>query len=327
MPQTTVAVLGTGSAGTRHLNAFKAAGARPLAVSVRAERRAELAQAGFETAESLDAAWKAGARACVIATDTGRHASDAAAALARGFDLLIEKPLSSDAESTRSLLAAAKMNGRRVYVACVLRFYEALGRFRARLTEIGDLHSARVECRSYLPDWRPTRPYQHSYSARAEDGGVLRDLIHEVDYAGWLFGWPNIVDARLGNSGILGIASEEWAELLWDIPGGAVSVGLDYLSRVPRRGARVQGKKGALELDVVAQTVTLTLAGAAPKTETVVQPRDGAFEAQARAFLGALEGKTDDRLATLEDGWRAVAACDAARASSKSGRREEVAKP
>ena len=327
MLQTTVAVLGTGSAGTRHLNAFKAAGARVIAVPLRANRAAELHAAGFETSESLEAAWEAGARACAIATDTRRHAADARAAVARGYDALVEKPLSSDAKSARGLLAAAKNGRRRVRVACVLRFYGVLGRFRALLPKIGAVHSARIECRSYLPDWRPSRPYKKSYSARAADGGVLRDLIHEIDYAGWLFGWPKTLDARLGNTGKLGIASEEWAEILWDAPGGNVSVGLDYLSRVPRRGARVQGERGALELDVVAQTVTLTLTGKAPKTEKVAQPRDAAFEAQARAFLGALSGKKDDRLATLEDGWRAVAVCDAARASSASGRRREVGKP
>jgi len=327
MEPISVAVLGTGSVGTRHLHAFKAVGARPVAVPLRAERRGELKAAGFATSESLAAAWESGARSCVIATETGRHAEDALAAVACGYDVLIEKPLSSDAESARAFLAAAKKGGRGVRVACVLRFYAALERFRERLPEIGAAHSVRVECRSYLPDWRPQRPYKESYSARAQDGGVLRDVIHEIDYAGWLFGWPKFVDARLGNTGRLGIASEEWAELLWESAAGSVTVGLDYLTRTPRRGARAVGEKGALDLDLLAQTVTFTPAGGTPKTETISQPRDAAFEAQARAFLGACAGKPDDRLASLLDGWRAVAVCDAARASSAAGRRQEVATP
>ncbi len=36
---------------------------------------------------------------------------------------------------------------------------------------------------SWLPDWRPDRDYRESYSARLDEGGVLRDLVHEIDYA------------------------------------------------------------------------------------------------------------------------------------------------
>ncbi|MDE2291370.1 MAG: Gfo/Idh/MocA family oxidoreductase [Elusimicrobia bacterium] len=324
MDRTGIAVLGTGSVGTRHLSAFQDAGARAVAVPLRPERRAELAAAGFETAESLAAARALGASACVVATDTCRHVADALAAVAAGFDVLVEKPLSRDAESARALLGAARAGGRRVRVACVLRFYRALERFRERLPEAGSRHSVRIECRSYLPDWRPGRPYKESYSARADEGGVLRDLIHEVDYAGWLFGWPDAVSARLGSTGRLGIASEEWAELAWGDGGGAVTVGLDYLTRSPRRGARVLGADGALELDLVAGTTSFTTPAGEARTEPAPQPRDEAFRSQARAFLSLLKGGSDERLATLEDGWRAVAVCDAARRSSASGRTEEV---
>ena len=50
--------------------------------------------------------------------------------------------------------------------------------------------AVRVECQSWLPYWRPERDYRESYSARADEGGVLRDLVHELDYAIWAFGGP-----------------------------------------------------------------------------------------------------------------------------------------
>src|SRR6185295_18916441 len=87
-----------------------------------------------------------------------------------------------------------------------------------------------------------------------DEGGVLRDLVHEVDYALWLLGRPSTVVAMLTNTGELGIESEEAADLGWTAPGGAVvSIRLDYLSRVTRRRLLAIGEAGELELDLVAQ--------------------------------------------------------------------------
>ena len=88
--------------------------------------------------------------------------------------------------------------------------------------------------RWFFPDWRPNRDYRRSYSSRAEDGGVLRDLIHEIDYAVWLFGRPQSVFAKLFNLGRLGIEAEETVDLYWQAMAGyGISIHLDYLSRMP----------------------------------------------------------------------------------------------
>jgi len=320
-----IAVLGTGSAGMHHLNGLRGVGGiRPLAIPLRPERRAELRASGFETADDLAQAFSMGARACVIATDTGRHASDGLAALELGMDAFVEKPLAARAEDTRALLGAAARLDRKLFVACPLRFSDSLNRFRAMLPRVGALHAVRVECRSYLPDWRPGRPYRESYSARASDGGVLRDMIHEIDYAGWLFGWPDDVSATLGNTGRLGIESEEWAELAWTSAGASVTVGLDYLTRTRKRGIVAHGEAGTLEWDAIEQSVTLRVPGAAADRSVSAQTREELFGSQSRAFVGARTGKPDERLAAGREGFLALAVCDAARASAGSGRREAV---
>ncbi|MBI3456371.1 MAG: Gfo/Idh/MocA family oxidoreductase [Candidatus Rokubacteria bacterium] len=327
MQPSVVAVLGTGSIGGAHLRALsQEASVRPVAVPVRRTRLAELAAAGFGVAEDLAEAARQGATAAVIATDSGRHLGDALEAMACGLDLLVEKPLAVDAEEARQLCARAEALSRHVFVGCTLRFSESLGRFREWLPRVGRVHAVRIECRSFLPSWRPGRPYQASYSSRRGEGGVLRDLIHEIDYAGWLFGWPAAVHARLSNLGRLGIDAEELAELTWeDRYGGVVSVGLDYLTAPTRRRMQAFGERGMLEWDGVEQAVRLSLAGRPEERVASPQAREAMLQAQDLAALRAWRGEPDARLASGEDGWRALAVCDAARRSSETGREEPVA--
>lgn len=324
-----VAVLGTGSIGTRHLGILRGLPqVQPLAVPVRANRRAELEQGEFATAATLEEAAREGASCCVIATDTGRHLADGLRALELGLHVLMEKPMAATAPEAEQLQRRAQQARRALMVGCVLRFSESLNTFREWLPAVGEVHTVRIECQSYLPEWCQERTYRDSYAARACEGGVLRDLIHEIDYAGWLFGYPARAQGLLRNLGRLGIASEEVAELWWQTPqAAAVSVSLDYLTRPARRALRACGAQGMLEWDGIAQTVTRTLVGAAVEVARANQPRDAMYAAEVKAFLQAVEGRWDPRAATAADGVRALAVCDAARRSSASRREELVVYP
>lgn len=322
-----VAVIGTGSIGTRHLAVLKRMqGLRIIAVPLRPSRAEEFRAGGYEAATSLEGAVGLGATHCIVATDTGRHLRDGLAAAALGLHLLVEKPLAKDAAEAAWLYREATAAGRKVFVACVMRFARSLWRFRELLSDIGRVHAVRVECQSYLPDWRPTRPFRESYSARPDEGGVLRDLIHEIDYAGWLYGWPETVQARVTNHGQLGIEAEEAAELLWEARDGAeVSLRVDYLSKPTRRRMTAFGQKGTLEWDGVQNAVTVWSDKASPVQAEFPQGKDELLEAQTRAFLDATAGLDANVLAPGLDGVRALAVCDAARRASEARREEKVA--
>ena len=323
--QRTVAVLGLGSIGSRHLEVLRRIpGVEAIAVPARSRK------VGAEaTAATLAEAVELGATACVIATNTGRHAEDTHAALELGLDVLVEKPLSVGAAEAHRMRVAADRTGRRLFVGYVLRFSASLGCFRAQLGTLGRLHSVRIECQSFLPDWRPERPYRESYSASATEGGVLRDLSHEIDYAGWLFGWPVELEARVENLGRLGIAGEEAADLMWQRTDGCVvSVRLDYLTRPARRRILAAGENGTLEWDALSMSVTLQGLDQPAAVSTIPQTRDELLTSEDQAFLAATNraaaAPADSRLATAEDGIRSLAICDAARRASASRRREDV---
>ena len=322
--QAVVFVRGTGAIGMRHLCALRDANVYAVAVPVRSARLQELKDSGFKIGENFVSHHNS-QKLAIVASSSGRHLADALSALQHGCDVLVEKPLGTTVNGLAQLESLATSLGKKVFVSCSLRFTDGLREFRRQVKRIGRVHYVRVECQSFLPDWRPGRDYRTSYSARAGEGGVLLDLIHEIDYATWIFGRPQSVFAILQNTGQLGIESEEIADLAWTAPSGAtVSMRLDYLTRDPRRKMIAYGEGGELEWDAIMQCVHLRVPG--KPTETVVNngDRDSALRSQAQAFIAACSASACEDLCTLDEGAFAVALCDAARRSSASGSAEAI---
>lgn len=301
---------------------------RPIAVPVHSDRRSEAEKLGYDTAGSLEEAMERwGIDRCIVATETGRHLQDGQDALSRGVHLLVEKPMCRDAAQAHQLWLQSQAVQRALYVGCVLRGAQSLNMLRGQLGKLGRIHAIRIECQSYLPNWRPNRPYRESYSARSADGGVLRDLIHEIDYAGWLFGWPDKVRALLQNRGRLGIESEESADLEWETAKGAVlSMRLDYLTKPARRRVVIAGEYGTGEWDGIRHAVRWSLDGRPVEETVAAQTLDDLFETQARAFLQAASGSEHPPASGL-DGVRALAVCEAARRASECLAVEKVVYP
>jgi predicted dehydrogenase len=310
----------------RHLRVLRDLVRAPVsAIPVREMRRSVLEKDGFEVHKTLQEAVAAGSRAVVVATDTARHLEDLRSALTQKCSVLVEKPLAAKSEGFQEVAEIISCVQAQVYVACDLRFDASLLEFRRRLPEIGAVHAVRIACQSYLPGWRSDRAYRQSYSARAAEGGVLLDLIHEVDYAVWLFGVPNRVFGRLTNIGRLGIESEELADLYWETSNQAsVSIHLDYLTHAPRRYMQAFGECGEIEWDGVAQSVCIEINGGGRERDCFPLDRDAIMREQDTAFLRATEGGDPATLATFEDGAVAVSICDAARLSSLTGKFEDV---
>jgi len=319
-----IAVLGTGSIGMRHLRILSVLPDLDVyAVPTRLERLDELRAEGFKVAFQLDEI--PNQDGVVVATNTGRHLSDAELALHSGAYVLVEKPLAPSTLGVRSLLELASAQKRGVFVGCCLRFKKCLLAFREYLVDIGSVYAVEISCRSYLPDWRPGRDYRSGYAADPQEGGVLRDLIHEVDYALWLFGTTKSVSGRLTNSGRLGIPTEDLATLMWTSEQGVqVCIQLDYLARNPVRQMTAFGAYGQVSVDLINQMVVIKKPGEEPKTMDLKVPHDEMYTDQAKAFLRAIEGKDPGQLASGMEGLTALAICDAARRSSQNRGAEEV---
>ncbi len=298
-----------------------------FAFPIRTARLLEMQAAKISTVENWAQVKEMGITHAIIATDTSRHLKDVQAALEADCEVLVEKPMAADAMTALDMWRMTKQYQRNLWVGCCMRFHQALNTFRDQLPQLGKIHSVRVECQSYLPDWRPDRPYRDSYSARLDEGGVMRDLIHEIDYASWLFGWTDAVMAKVRVTCSLDIAAEDAADILWETNSGIiVSITMDYLSRPARRQMRAFGEFGTLEWDGIAGRVVLSLAGETSREIISSQTHDEMYLAQDIAFFEATSETPvlDARLATGADGVRALAICDAARIASHNRHETQV---
>jgi predicted dehydrogenase len=87
---------------------------------------------------------------------------------------------------------------------------------------------------------------------------------------------------------------------------------------------RATGEFGALEWDGIEKKVTLVLAGGDEQVFLSSQTHEEMLLTQDLAFVEASRGKHDTRIATGEDGVRALAICDAARQAAETRCEEKV---
>ena len=310
-------VRGSGSMGSRYLYLLRDELRVPVvAYPKRPARASELRDQGFQTIESLEELEQYNTLHSIVATNTGEHLKDAQL-LARFGKVLIEKPLAPALSDLEGFNQNGDVDTRSISVAFCWRFSLAANFVKEALATLGQVYHVRIECSSFLPDWRPGTDYRESYSAREAEGGVLRDLAHEIDYAVWLFGYPSEISGLLSNNDQLGIRSEESADILWVAPDGAtVSLRLDYLSKIPGRSMKACGEKGTITWDLLKSTVLIEAEDGSEQKHQFLDERSAMLVRQIKAFLGS--GDDAKLLASYEEGARVVALSDTARRFSFS---------
>lgn len=315
-----VAVWGAGSIGQRHYSILER---RPdvevVAIPARGGRSAELRQQGVCSVDTLDEAVEWGASAVLIATDSGRHEQDVLAAIAAGCDVLVEKPMATDAAAARRMIDAADDEDVHLHVASCLRFDDGLEWVRERVGKIGEIVLADIECLSWLPDWRGDCDYRAGYAARPKEGGVVLDLIHEVDYANWILGPLDLSASELNNLGILGLPNdvEETAVLLATRASSRapIVIHLSYVSKHESRNCRILGSMGKLTWDYHAGIASILTSDGAEIDRLEWESGAPMYEKQIDAWLMTLRGESQDRLSTALEGLEALTVCDRARAA------------
>ncbi|HEX4809788.1 MAG TPA: Gfo/Idh/MocA family oxidoreductase [Bryobacteraceae bacterium] len=133
-----------------------------------------------------------GLDAVSICVPTDLHAPIASRALQAGLDVLLEKPMALTAAACDALQEDAAERGLILMIGHVLRFWPEY----LTLAEFIHAHGA-ARIRHATFQRRGPVPRSPWFRQRSSSGGALLDLlIHDIDQALQLFGWPVAVEAR-----------------------------------------------------------------------------------------------------------------------------------
>lgn len=270
-----ILIIGYGSIGKRHARLLADMGHSVSCMTSNNE-------CPFPVASNMEEALSSSSpEAVIISNRTMDHLGTLQVLRSSGYSgpVLVEKPLFTKVVSDDTL------GGDNVYVAYNLRYHAIVQRCR-EILDGKTIYSAQFHVGQYLPDWRPGTDYTACYSARkAEGGGVIRDLSHELDMAQYLLGTWKRVTALGGHFSPLKIDSDDVYSLLLETERcPVVSVHMDYLNRIMRRGFDMNLDGVSLRADFVSGTLEVN-----EEVETFSVERDQSFIAQLEAFTsGAL---------------------------------------
>ena len=231
--------------------------------------------------------------AIFITNPTALHYKTLLLAEPLGRSFFIEKPVFHSSSVANELNAS--FAGRTIHVACPMRFHPIIEHLKTRLP--GKVLAARLLCSSYLPEWRKGQDYRTVYSARRElGGGVALDLIHELDYARWLFGEPEKVVRVSGKFSALETDCDDGAAYIMTCGGRLVEVHLDYFGRKPRRELELFCEEDIFACDFLQRKITALVSG-----EIMTFQQEDIYQKEMAYFIDLTE-RGGHSFNTLEDG-------------------------
>jgi predicted dehydrogenase len=255
-----VLITGAGSIGLRHaVNLRRLLPTATLAVvSTSPELRHPFIDLGLthikSWAEALSQIAHDAFDLAVICSRTDLHGSEIDRLMQSGCALYVEKPVVIDGRDLERIKSRF-LGGWSApsVVGCNLRFHGAVNKLKEAISagEVGKVVRASFSVGQWLPDWRPQRIFHESYSRhRRLGGGVLYDLVHELDSAVYLFGPIEDAQAVAGRMTDLTHDSDDSATMSLLMQSGLpVQVSLDYVARQPIREYVVVGTQATLTLD------------------------------------------------------------------------------
>ncbi|MCH5239345.1 MAG: Gfo/Idh/MocA family oxidoreductase [Muribaculaceae bacterium] len=194
----------------------------------------------------------------IISNPTSLHAETIAKVIKLKTSLFIEKPV-FESIIYDSLIEEINDNEIITYVACNLRFLGCISFLHYYIHSHPEIriNEVNVYCGSHLPDWREGVDYRKVYSSIPEQGGgVHLDLIHELDYICWLFGFPKESFGIFRNVSSLQIRSYDYANYCLLYPEFSVSVVLNYYRTDYKRTLEIVFKDITWTVDLKANKIT-----------------------------------------------------------------------
>jgi predicted dehydrogenase len=322
-----ILVLGTGSVGRRHAKNFQALNCDISCMDPREDRLDEAAKEGvlqFRFSDLGTALEKANQfTGVVVCSPPAYHVDQALACLDKGLPVLLEKPVSPDAESCRKLSKRLEMGGR-LLLGYTYRWWKPLRRLKQLIESdaVGNLRHARFVMSAHLEDWHPWERYQDFFMASQDlGGGALLDESHFIDLMLWFFGSPERLFARVEKISDLDITTDDYVEIFAAYPRGFRStIHLDLFGRPHEKTITVVGEKGTVQCLFSPDEVRIANTPSAEwMREPFVVERNDMFLDVAKEFLQLIQEESIPLSCTILDGLKTLNVVEACRESQQLG--------
>lgn len=156
-------------------------------------------EAVFDSAEALLAQPRL-ADVMLIATQDRQHVKQALIALEKGYDLLLEKPISPEPAECMALLQKAHETGRTVVVCHVLRYTPFYGTLKRLLSEgvVGKVQT--IDAIEHVAYWHQAHSFVRGNWRRSDETSpmILQKCCHDMDILRWLVDAPCRAVASFG---------------------------------------------------------------------------------------------------------------------------------
>ena len=272
-----ILVIGAGSIGRRHAENLTTLGAVATLLPWR-----ETSATDVERRLS-----RGDAEAVVIATATDIRLPLIQACASADVPFYCEKPVAFRLAELEAIAMTAAPLASRSMAGYMMRYHAG---FRALAAlDLHDAHRFSLTIGHDVTQWRANWRFSASYAARAEGGGVLLDLCHEVDMAACLFPDLQLVSCdSTGHAAYPGVDMASVLNLRRRSTTGTVA--MDYLCPRLVRRCLIDTPGLSADFDFAAGSYRIATAKGID-TPSLQQDRNDMFLDAMRDFLALVEGK------------------------------------
>jgi predicted dehydrogenase len=255
-----VVVVGYGSIGKRHVRNLISLGVKDIVLCRSSANGNEL---NLKEVSELEDIITISPDFVIVSNPTSFHFQTIIFLIKYHFNILCEKPFLHKPKEWDLLKPLLKNYKGISNIVFNLRYHPCIQKVKELLqnNRLGEIYSGRFFVGQYLPDWRSGINHLESYSAFKDmGGGVVMDLVHEIDLAEYLLGKPqgqiHSIVSKVSN---VTIDSPDIAEIMYEsINSEIVSIHLDYLYRGYSRHFSICGNEANLHCDLFKNIIKIT---------------------------------------------------------------------
>jgi predicted dehydrogenase len=223
-----ILIVGLGSIGKKHLSVIYKLYPSANVFALRSSRKSNT----YENTKNIYSTDELNVNLnfVIISTPTYLHENDIIKFSKLGCPLFIEKPVLHSLKNIENINKVLLDNNIKTYVACNMRFHPGIIYLKKYVdNNKSKINEVNVYFGSYMPSWRNGIDFRENYSSHTEmGGGVHLDLIHELDYCIWVFGYPKSVKSVFRKVSNLEINSIDYTNYILFYDDFTLNIKLNY---------------------------------------------------------------------------------------------------